>query len=77
MLDDKQTSLIWTIDSIIISFMQHYHAFQYAHFKKEVQFDHNVNVNGVVTMQGKNVGQMFERMEAMTRENAAMRQSTR
>jgi len=46
-----------------------------SHFKKEAQFDHNVNVNGVVTMQGKNVGQMFERMEAMTRENAAMRQS--
>merc|ERR1711907_29578 len=45
------------------------------HFKKEAQFDHNVNVNGVVTMQGKNVNAMFASMEMMARENSELKQN--
>jgi len=44
-----------------------------ARFKKGVSFDHNVNVQGVVTMQGKNVGSLFESVETTKRENMEMR----
>jgi len=44
-----------------------------ARFKKGVLFDHNVNVEGVVTMQGKSVGSLFESSETMKRENMEMR----
>jgi len=42
-------------------------------FKKKAHFAHNVNVEGVVTMQGKNVNMLFESMEATKRENMELR----
>jgi len=44
-----------------------------ANFKKQVDFAHNVNVAGVVTMQGKNVVSLFTDMEATKRENMELR----
>lgn len=44
-----------------------------ARFKREASFDHNVNVEGVVTMQGKNVGSLFDSVEATKNENMQMR----
>jgi len=42
-------------------------------FKREAHFSHNVNVEGVVTMQGKNVGSLFDSVEATKNENMLMR----
>jgi len=44
-----------------------------ATFKKAASFAHNVNVEGVVTMQGKNVGSLFESAEMTKRESMEMR----
>merc|ERR1711937_770613 len=43
------------------------------HFKNVAQFDHNVNVNGVVTMQGKNVQSLFTNMDKFAEENKMLR----
>lgn len=42
-------------------------------FKREAHFSHNVNVEGVVTMQGKSVGSLFDSVEATKNENMQMR----
>merc|ERR1711998_296729 len=44
-----------------------------ASFKKDATFTQNVNVEGVVTMQGKNVQMLFEEMESAKCENMEMR----
>merc|ERR1711934_660942 len=44
-----------------------------SHFKSVAQFDHNVNVNGVVTMQGKNVQSLFTNMDKFAEENKMLR----
>jgi hypothetical protein len=44
-----------------------------ANFKRQVTFGHNVDVAGIVTMEGKSVNAMFTKMEQMERESREMK----
>lgn len=44
-----------------------------ATFKHTAQFDHNVNVEGIVTMEGKSINKLFEDMETTRRESTELR----